>query len=73
MQMHAHTCAHTQTHTRSFTQVCSHVKRNLTYLTDRNYSYATLLTLQCSAWETMPWHYQLIPAQIPEMDGWLDG
>lgn len=51
MQIHARTCIRTQTH--SFTPVCSYVKRNLTYLMDRNYSYATLLTPQCSAWETM--------------------
>lgn len=70
--MHAHTCTHTRRHIHSFTQVCSHVERNLTYLTDRNYSYAPLLTPQCSAWETMRCHYLLIPAQISVMDGWLD-
>lgn len=67
-----HTHARTQTHAHSFTQVCKHVKRNLTYLTDRNYTYATLLTPRCSAWETMLWQYLLIPAQIAEMDGWPD-
>lgn len=73
MHTHADTHTETKTHTHSFTQVCSHVKRNLTYLTDRNYSYAALLTPRCSAWETMLWHYELIPAQIPEEDGWPHG
>lgn len=72
MHTHAHTRT-TNTQTHGFAQVCSHVKRNLTYLTDRNYSYAALLTPRCSAWETMLWHYPLIPAQIAETDGRTDG
>lgn len=64
MQMHTSTTAYT------LAQVCSQVKRNLTYLTDRNYSYAPLLTPRCTAWETMARIYRLILAQIPEMDEW---